>query len=446
MSFQGGESTLAEPARKIRETAREIFLHALSECSIAKSFERQVQLDRGILRVGADLYDLAAFSGVFAVSMGKAAHTMAEALASQLGSLVTGIVVCSTPPPAQLPGFHYFLGGHPVPNAESLHAAEAILNSLAILSPRSLVILLISGGASAMVEKPIDDSIGLADLVETYQALVHCGASIREVNAIRKHLSAIKGGRLAQAAWPAQQISILVSDVPDGALDALASGPGMPDSTTVQDCYRIAEQHDLTKRLPSPVRALFEKRLLQETPKFGDSAFERSRDVTILSNEIARNAAITQAALAGFAVEVDNTVDDWDYQAAADHLLAKLRRLRRGASRVCLISGGELTVKIDGPAGTGGRNQQFALYCAARIHDENITVLSAGTDGIDGNSPAAGAVVDGSTLQRAAESGLNVQNSLNRFDAFPLLNALGDSIITGPTGNNVRDLRILLAY
>ncbi len=430
----------------MRETVREIFLDALAECSIAKAFERHVQLDRGILRVGADLYDLGVFSGVFAISMGKAAHTMAQALAAQFGALLTGVVVCSTAPPAQLPGFRYFLGGHPVPNAESLHAADAILNSLAILSPRSLVIFLISGGASAMVEKPIDDNIGLADLIETYQALVHSGASIREINAIRKHLSAIKGGRLAQAAWPAQQISILVSDVPDEAPDALASGPAMPDSTTIEDCYRIAEQHNLLKHLPAAVFALFEKRLLQETPKLGDPAFEKSRDVIILSNETARKAAVAQAALAGFAVEVDNSVDDSDYAKAADTLLAKVRTLRQGASRICVISGGELTVKVEGLAGTGGRNQQFALYCATKIRGENIAVLSAGTDGIDGNSPAAGAVVDGSTFARATELGLDVQNALSRFDAFPVLDALGDTIVTGPTGNNVRDLRILLAY
>ena len=153
-----------------------------------------------------------------------------------------------------------------------------------------------------------------------------------------------------------------------------------------------------------------------------------------------------RAALAGFAVEVDNRCDDWDYQRAADYLLQRLRELRRGVSRACLISGGEVTVKVGAAPGLGGRNQQFALYCAQRIAGERITVLSAGTDGVDGNSPAAGAIADGSTVERARQRGLDPVAALADFDGFPLFHAIGDAIMTGPTGNNVRDLRILLAY
>ena len=178
----------------------------------------------------------------------------------------------------------------------------------------------------------------------------------------------------------------------------------------------------------------------------GDPAFEHSRYTTVLSNATATNAAVESAALGGFAVEVDNSCDDWDYQRAADYLLRRLRELRHGVSRACLVSGGEVTVQVGAKSGIGGRNQQFALYCAQQIAGENITVLSAGTDGIDGNSPAAGAVVDGSTVERARQSGFDVATALAEFDGFPLLDAIGDAIVTGPTGNNVRDLRILLAY
>jgi hydroxypyruvate reductase len=157
-------------------------------------------------------------------------------------------------------------------------------------------------------------------------------------------------------------------------------------------------------------------------------------------------AAVERAALGGFAVEVDNSCDDWDYRAAADHLLNRLRELRRGVSRACLIFGGEVTVKVDGKSGVGGRNQQFALYCAEKIAGEKISVLSAGTDGIDGNSLAAGAIADGSTMERAQRRGASVTSALEKFDAFPLFDALGDAVMTGGTGNNVRDLRILLAY
>jgi hydroxypyruvate reductase len=237
-----------------------------------------------------------------------------------------------------------------------------------------------------------------------------------------------------------------VSDVPDGATDSLASGPTIPDTSTVEECYEIVKKYKLLKQFPASVRELFDKGLLEETPKHGDPAFDRSRFWNILSNETARKNAIANAAMSGFAVEVDNSCDDWDYADAADHLLKRLRELRKGVSRVCLISGGEVTVKVTGDAGVGGRNQQFALYCAKKIVGEQITVLSAGTDGIDGNSEAAGGVVDGSTVQRATALGVDVESALKEFNAFPLLNALGDAVVTGPTGNNIRDLRILLAY
>jgi hydroxypyruvate reductase len=220
----------------------------------------------------------------------------------------------------------------------------------------------------------------------------------------------------------------------------------MPDSTTAESCYQIARSYDLCAKFPTSVRELFEKRLLEETPKSDDPEFISCRWWPILSNHTAQRAAAERATLAGFAVDVDNTCDDWDYARAADHLLKRLRKLRNGVSRACLISGGEVTVKVEGEAGIGGRNQQFALYCAEKIAGENITVISVGTDGIDGNSPAAGAIADGATLQRAEAAGLSPRAALRNFDAYPLFEALGDAVVTGPTGNNVRDLRILLAW
>ena len=344
------------------------------------------------------------------------------------------------------PGFRYFTGGHPLPNEDSLLAGGAILDLLKEGSAQTLVVYLISGGASAIAEKPIREEITLADVVETYKALVHSGAPIAQINAIRKHLSALKGGRMACAAAPSRQASVLVSDVPENSLDALASGPTMPDTTTVADCRAIAERYKLQERFPATVRALFERNLLEETPKAGDPAFEHSSFTTVLSNATAAKAAVERAVTGGFAVEVDNGCDDWDYVQAADHLLGRLRELRRGVSRACLISGGEVTVKVGANSGVGGRNQQFALYCAQKIAGENITVLSAGTDGIDGNSPAAGAVADGTTIGRARLGGFEAATALAQFDAYPLFEAIGDAIMTGPTGNNVRDLRLLLAY
>jgi hydroxypyruvate reductase len=293
-----------------------------------------------------------------------------------------------------------------------------------------------------------DDEISLPNLAATYRALVHSGAPIAEINAIRKHLSAVKGGRLAQAAYPAQQVSILVSDVPDSTPDALASGPTMPDSTSVDDCNSIAAKYDLLEKFPKPVADLFQQHALEETPKSDDPAFVRARWWTVLSNRVAIDEAAAAATRAGFAVEIDNSCDDWPYDKAAVYLLNRLDELRRSVSRVCLISGGEVTVAVRN-GGVGGRNQQFALACAEQISGKDITVLSAGTDGIDGNSPAAGAVVDGSTLDRTRgiHNGVEaLQDSLSSFNAYPLLDALGDAVVTGPTGNNLRDLRILMAY
>ena len=429
----------------MRETARSIFLQALAEASIANGFARNVHCERGVLRVCEDLYDLQSYSRVLVVSLGKAGHTMVEALANQVGGSLEGIVASSVEPSNQVRGFRYFRGGHPTPNAESIQAASAMLRALAGQPASSLVIFLLSGGGSSIVEKPIDDEISLDDLVATYHALVHSGAPIAEINTARKHLSAVKGGRLSVAAFPAQQVSLLVSDVPDATPDALASGPTMPDSTTVEDCYRVAERYDLLAQFPQSTRELFERHALEETPKSDDPVFHRARWWPVLSNRTAIEEATIAAERAGFVVRVDNSCDDWDYARAAEYLLEKLRELRKHCSPVCLISGGEVTVKVTN-GGAGGRNQQFALACADVIAGENITVLSAGTDGVDGNSTAAGAVVDGSTVERARQRTLNVRAALGKFDAYPLFSGLGDAIETGPTGNNLRDLRILLAY
>jgi hydroxypyruvate reductase len=427
-----------------REGLRRIFRHTLDECSIAKAFDRHVQYDRGVLRIADDLYRLADYDRVVSIGIGKAAHTMAEALAARLGSSLQGVVATVIDPAMKLPGFEYYCGGHPLPDAGSLRAADAILRAVKSVTDRSLVIFLISGGGSAVVEKPIG-AISLPDLIATYHALVHSSAPIAQINTIRKHLSAIKGGRLALAAKRARQVSAFVSDVPEQKLDALASGPTLPDTTTVDECYAIAAQHELLPQFPASVQALFAQRKLEETPKANDPVFASSRWSVLLSNTSALQAAAERVTAEGFTVEIDNSCDDWDYARAADYLLDKLSKLRQRTARAALISGGEVTVKVtDG--GRGGRNQHFALYCASKIAGRNMAVLSAGTDGIDGDSPAAGAVVDGSTLARAQALNLDPQRALAKFDSFPLFEALGDTIMTGPTGNNVRDLRVLLAW
>jgi hydroxypyruvate reductase len=433
-------------AAQMRDVARQIFSDTLAQCCVDAAFDRHIAYERGILRIGDDLYSLDSFTRLLVISVGKAAHTMAEALVSHLGSRVAGFIASSVNPPERLAQFVYFRGGHPLPNQESVRAATAIQSVLETLDESSLVIYLLSGGGSSTLERPIFGQISLEDLIQTYDALVKCGAPIAEVNAIRKHLSAVKGGRLAQSAEKAQQVSIMVADVPEDQLDSLASGPTMPDSTTAGQCYEIVKKYSLLPKLPPSVRVIFEQHLLQETPKALDAAFVRSRWWPILSSNAAAKIAAGLAATQGFAVEIDNSCDDWDYKDAADHLLTKLYKLRSGASKVCIISAGEVTVRVPSNSGHGGRNQQFALYCAEKIKDQNITVLSAGTDGIDGTSKAAGALADGATWSRARDLRLDAADALLRFDAEPFFEKLNDAIVTGPTGNNVRDIRILLAY
>jgi hydroxypyruvate reductase len=439
------ESDSDTASQSMRDLARQVFLDTLREISIPRIFGKKVEYSRGVLRVEQDLYDLSSFERVLVIAIGKAAHSMTESLIAQTGPMLQGIV-CSEPAESHQPGFRYFCGGHPLPNEESLRAANAILKTVSSLNEHSLVIYLISGGASAMVELPREEDISLADLIETYRALVHSGATIGEINAIRKHLSAIKGGRLAQAAFPARQVSIMVSDVPERSLDALASGPTMPDSSTGADCYRIADAYGLLSSLPENVRRIVEERALAETPKADDPAFVNSRWWPILSSASAAQTAAELIAKHGFAVEIDNTPDDWPFDRAAEYLLGRLREMRMKSARVALVSAGEITVTVPNSGGAGGRNQHFALHCAQQIAGENITVLSAGTDGIDGNSTAAGAVADGTTVDRARQAGLGVKQVLESFDSFSFFERLGDSVTTGPTGNNVRDLRVLFAY
>jgi glycerate 2-kinase len=442
---EGGGADRERLATSMRAMARQIFLRALNDSSIENAFERHVSYERGVLRVREDLFDLHSYARIVVISIGKAGHTMVEALRKQVGDSLEGIVASPVQPISQVRGFRYFEGAHPIPNSESLRAAEAILKSLDAQTASSLVIFLLSGGGSSVVEKPIDDEISLEDLIQTYQVLVHSGAPIAEINAIRKHLSAVKGGRLAQKAHPAQQASLLVSDVPDHALDALASGPTMPDSTTVEDCQSIAAKYGLPSQFPASVRELFERHALEETPKSDDPIFHRSRWWPILSNSDLVSSAMEEAKRLGFGVEVDNSCDDWNYERAAEYLLAKLRDLRKKFARACLISGGEVTVKVTN-GGVGGRNQQLALALAKRICGENITVLSAGTDGVDGNSPSTGAIADGTTVDRARKRRFDVGAALSAFDAYPVFEAIEDAIVTGPTGNNLRDLRVLLSY
>jgi len=439
-----------------REDALEIFLHALKASRVEPAMERCVHFRDGAMEIDGRRYGLSDYERLVLVALGKAAETMTSAFLRQAGSSAErfeGIVV--GPVGAALsPRLRGYCGGHPSPNEASVAAAADILQMLESLTERDLVVFLVSGGGSAMVEGFLQPGVSLATMAATHRALVESGAPIAAMNAVRKHLSAVKGGRLAAAAAPAEQVTILVSDVPAGELDALSSGPTMPDRSTVEDVYRIAKEFGLTELLPADVAAQLEERslsktpneTLKETPKPGDAVFARSHWRVLLDSTTLERAAAERAAELGWHVEIDDACDDWSAERAAAYLVERVREMRRERERVCLLAAGEVTVQVPGGAtGKGGRNQHFALLCSQLIAGEAMTVLSGGSDGIDGNSDAAGAIVDGATVERAEAAKFPVATALAEFDAYSLLTLLGDTIKIGATGNNLRDLRILLA-
>jgi hydroxypyruvate reductase len=466
----------------LKEVARRIFEQALADCSIERAFDRTMRIEgRRLVLDGDDVLALDRLRRVRVVAIGKAGTAMLSALLARLllpaACEFEGVLIAGERPRDLPAAIQFFAGGHPVPNEASFAGAAAALSMLRAVGDaapeETLSIFLISGGASAMMEFPLDPAISLEDTVAFHRALVHSGASIVEINCVRKHFSAVKGGRLALAAGAAQKISLLVSDVPPAHLDALASGPTIADPTTVAECREILARYGLMERFPVAVRQFFASVDLPESPKPGELI---SRSWKLLDSEEFGELARAHAERLGFHAVIDNRCDDWSYDAAADCLLDRLRQLRLEHPRVCLISAGEVTVRVPsafaessdsgfsaGAQAThvGGRNQHFALYAASQLRatDGPMAVLSAGSDGIDGNSDAAGAVVDELTLEGdypvAAEqvSGTvervsrraSAERALAEFDSATWLGGVGATVVTGPTGHNLRDLRILLA-
>ena len=431
----------------MKDILRRLFLSTLEELALDRHMPRKVVCREGVLGIGNDRIELAPFKKVLAVAIGKAAFPMAREMSRIVQPRVlSGIAVSSVPPPDTLPYFVTYQGGHPYPDRQSVHAANVALEFLDDLKPHHLVIYLMSGGGSAICEKPVSDEISLDDLREFYRLLVTCGADIVEMNVLRKHFSAIKGGRLARQAHPARQLTLYVSDVPPDKPSTVASGPTLPDESTVGDCYEIVERRGLIESLPASIRSFFHDRRVPETPKRDSDAFQCSSWHCLLDNQDGVERLTARVKDLGWVVEADLSVDDWPLEKAVDHLLGKLEHGKQAHpdSTVAVLSGGELSCPVTGD-GQGGRNQAFVLECARKIAGKNIALVSAGTDGVDGNSPAAGAVADGSTLSRAHELGMDAGDFQRRSDSYHFFKRLGDDLTTGPTGNNVRDLRLLVS-
>ena len=433
----------------MKKTAEHVFRHTLTAIDISAALGRKLDRRGSLISAGGSAeIDLRGFREIVAIAYGKAALAMARGLHEILTPEFPpdGILVVPAPPSSPLPGWKTFVGGHPLPTAESFAAGRAILERLVRCDERTLVFFLISGGGSSLVEQPLGPGVTLEDFQQLHSALITCGAPIEEINVVRKHVSATKGGRLAAAAPLSTKLTFAISDVPQGEESAVASGPTVPDPTTVDDAERIARKYGLLAKLPAALRGVIERRGLRETPKDGDAAFLRARFEILLREHDLMHAAHHCCEGEGFFCMVDTETDNWPLVKAAEHLLEQLEILKKEnpRRRVAIFAGGEVSSPVTA-GGVGGRNSAFVLACVPKIAGKKITVLSAGTDGVDGNSPAAGAVADGETLARGSAMGMEPGEFLRRCDAHGFFARLGDAVVTGPTGNNLRDLRILLA-
>jgi len=431
-----------------KQLARDIFQSTLAALDIPRVMELKLTLAGSKLVLEDATIDLSACSAIFVVAIGKAAHAMAAGLRSFLPDSFEfkGVVAAPTKPETPIPGLSYFVAGHPNPNAHSWRAAEAILALLCDADERSVVFFLLSGGGSALTELPIVPGMRLEDLQAANHALVTCGAPIEAMNTVRRHLSAVKGGRLALAGARATKVTLAVTDVPVGKEHALASGPTVPDPSTIADVNRILEHYGLRTKFPDVLVDWLDAGSMPETPKPGDPAFQNAHFQLLLGMHDLFHAAHHASEARGYVTCCDNSTDDWRVAGAADALLKKLEEWKNEnpGQRVALIADGELSSPVTG-SGIGGRNSAFVLACVEKIAGRKITVLSAGTDGMDGNSPAAGAVADGESFDRAKARGLAAAEAFEQSDAYTFFKQLGDAILTGPTGYNLRDLRILLA-
>lgn len=435
----------------LRGEAEAIFMAGVRAVDPEVAVKRWVRRHGEKLRVGEENLALDEFDRIIVVGAGKAGAPMAKALEDLLGDrLDGGWVNVKYGHLAPTRKVHIHEAGHPVPDAAGLAGAEKILEILRPLDDRALVFCVISGGGSALLPAPASD-LTLEEKQETTRLLLACGANIHEMNAIRKHISRVKGGRLAQAAYPARTVSLLLSDVIGDRLDVIASGPTVADESTFAECLSILDRYELRERIPERVRIYLERGAaghIPETPKPGDPIFEKTTNRIVGSNAIAIRAAADEAAARGFQTLILSTFVEGETREVAKVHAAIAKEVRASGNPVpepaCILSGGETTVTLRG-SGRGGRNQEFALAAAIDIEGmPGVCILSGGTDGTDGPTDAAGGVVDGKTLARAQELQLDPYAFLRDNNSYAFLEAVGGLLKTGPTNTNVMDLRIIL--
>jgi hydroxypyruvate reductase len=435
----------------MREDALAIFHAALRAVDPAAAIRRGLRLNQELLEIAGRSYDLSKFGNIFVVGAGKAAAPMARAIEEILGPRLSGgIINVKYGHGLPLRKIKVNEAAHPIPDDAGIRGTREIVRLLEGAKEGDLVIALFSGGASPLLIFPAED-LTLKDKQETTRVLLNCGATIHEINAVRKHLSRVKGGRLARLARRATLIGLFLSDVIGDDLASIGSGPTAPDSTTFADCLDVLERYRIREEVPPAAARVLERGArgeVEETPKPGDESFARVLNCIVANNALALAAARQRAKELGYRdLILSSSIDGETKEVAKVHVALAREILATGnpvERPACLLSGGETTVTVKG-SGKGGRNQEFALAAALAMKGmESALILSAGTDGTDGPTDAAGAFADGTTVERARQKGMDAEAHLLQNNSYPLFETLGDLVVTGPTRTNVMDLRLVL--
>jgi hydroxypyruvate reductase len=435
----------------MRRDARRIFAAALAAADPEEAVRRAIRREGAVLRLDQKDYNLGEYERLLVVGAGKAAAPMARALEGILGGRIDdGMIVVKDGHGLPLKRIRLVEAGHPLPDRRGVAATEELLGLAGSAGERDLLICLITGGGSALLVAPAE-GIGLADKQSATRLLLGSGATIHEFNTVRKHLSRVKGGRLAQAAFPAEVLTLILSDVVGDDLDVIASGPTAADASTFADAIAILKRRRVWKDAPASVRGHLERGAageIPETPKPADPLFARVAHRLVASNLRSLRAAAAAAEEAGYRPLILTSALEGEAREAARGFAAIAKEIRSSAHPLappaCILAGGETTVTLKG-TGRGGRSQEFALSGAIALEGlEGVVLLAAGTDGTDGTTEAAGALADGETAVRAAEHGIDLRDHLERNDAYNAFRPLGDLVVTGPTRTNVMDVYLIL--
>jgi glycerate 2-kinase len=434
-----------------RQRAIEIFQAGLQAVDPVVAVKNFCQLTGSVLQIDGIDYDLDQFENILVIGAGKAGASMARAMEDILGERISeGVITVKYGHVAELKKIKIQEAGHPVPDENGCLGAQAIYELASSADEKTLVICLISGGGSALLVFPVE-GVTLEDKQATTKVLLDCGANIHEINSIRKHLSVIKGGGLARAVYPATLVTLILSDVVGDDLDSIGSGPCVPDTKTFSDCKDIFTKYGIETAIPDNVLHYIEQGIegkVPETPKAGQDFFVKTQNVIIGSNFNALLKSKEKADELGYnTLLLSSMIEGETREVACNHIAIGAEIQLHGyplAKPACVLSGGETTVKIKGD-GKGGRNQEFALAAAIRMAGmENIIAFSAGTDGNDGPTDAAGAIADDQTLKQAELKGLEPQTYLDNNDSYHFFDQVGGLYKIGPTNTNVSDIRIIL--